>query len=176
MNNTETIQQKEGKVTETFHKITAQIQKYVISKFLINLAAGFTAYLILGWMGLDFPVIWGVFIFLFNFIPAIGSAIALILPVLMALVQFESTGYPLLILVIIVLLQSVFFNVIEPMVIGKRLNLNPLLILIAVLIWGYIWGIIGMLLAVPLTAILKIVLSNFDSENMNFITDLMSKD
>ncbi len=166
----------EGRVTETFNKITAQIQKYIISKFLINLAAGFTGYVVLGWIGLDFPLIWGVFIFLFNFIPAIGSAIALVLPVLMALVQYESTGIPILILIVIILMQSVFFNVIEPMVIGRRLNLNPLLILISVLVWGYIWGIIGMLLAVPLTAIINIVISNSDSKNMNFLADLMSQD
>lgn len=164
----------EERVTETFNKITDQIQKYIISKFLINLAAGFAGYIVLGWIGLDFPIIWGVFIFLFNFIPAIGSAVALILPVLMALVQFESTGIAVLILIIIILLQSVFFNVIEPMVIGRRLNLNPLLILISVLVWGYLWGIIGMLLAVPLTAIIKIILSTSDSENLGFLSDLMS--
>jgi predicted PurR-regulated permease PerM len=61
------------------------------------------------------------------------------------------------------------------MILGKRLNLNPLVILISVLVWGYIWGIAGMFLAVPLTAILKIVISNFDSKNMQFIADLMGK-
>ncbi|MDO8549517.1 MAG: AI-2E family transporter, partial [Ignavibacteria bacterium] len=72
-------------------------------------------------------------------------------------------------------IQTLFFNVIEPMVIGKRLNLNPLLILIALLIWGYLWGIIGMLLAIPLTAIVKIIISNSKSKNLRFLNDLMSE-
>jgi predicted PurR-regulated permease PerM len=59
------------------------------------------------------------------------------------------------------------------MILGKRLNLNPLMILISVLIWGYIWGIVGMFLAIPLTAILRIILSNLEGENVKFIADLM---
>jgi predicted PurR-regulated permease PerM len=71
--------------------------------------------------------------------------------------------------------QTVSFNLIEPIAIGKRLNLNPLVILLSVLIWGWIWGIIGMLLSVPLTAVINIILANSDSKNLNFISELMSK-
>ena len=131
--------------------------------------------LVLSLFGIDFSLIIGMFTFLLNFIPTIGSAIALILPVLFTLLQTEAIGLALLIGLIIGAIQTIFFNLIEPMVIGKRLNLNPLLILISVLVWGYIWGIIGMLLAVPLTAIIKIMISNSRSKNLQFISDLMSK-
>ena len=167
--------QKEAKLIQTFKAITAQIQRYIIVKIAVNLSAAVVATIVLVLFGVDFPIIWGLFIFLFNFIPTIGSAVALILPVLMTLVQFESISYALLMALILAGIQSLFFNVIETSVMGKRLNLNPLLILLSVLIWGYIWGVVGMLLSVPLTAIIKIIISNSESKNLRFISDLMSK-
>lgn len=166
----------EVKLENTVKQITIQIQKYIISKTALNFGAAVIIGLMLYFIGLDFSLIWGVFVFILNFIPTIGSAIALILPTLMALVQFESLGFSLLTASLIALVQTLFFNVLEPIVLGKRLGLNPIVILLSVLIWGYIWGIPGMLLAVPLTAILKIVLSNSRSQNVKFIVDLMDQD
>ncbi len=166
--------EQEANISETFKSMTLQIQRYVITKIGMNLGAGVTISVVLSIFGLDFAIIWGVFVFLFNFIPTIGSAIALIAPVVMALIQSESIGYALLIAVIVAGLQTVFFNLLEPMILGKRLNLNPIVILFSVLIWGYIWGIVGMFLSVPLTAIIKIVISNSESKNLKFIGDLMS--
>lgn len=165
---------EESKISETFKSITDQIQRYVITKIGMNLGAGVTIGIVLSIFGLDFAIIWGVLVFLFNFIPTIGSAIALIAPVLMALIQSESVSYALLIAAVIAGLQTVFFNLLEPMIIGKRLNLNPVVILFSVLIWGFIWGIVGMLLSVPLTAIIKIVISNSESKQLKFIGNLMS--
>jgi len=168
--------EQEEKLELTFKAITEQIQKYLVSKSAINLGAGIVVTIILSLFGIDFPIIWGLFVFLFNFIPALGSTLALLLPTLMALVQFESFGFALLIAVILAGIQSLFFSLIEPSVLGKKLNLNPLVILLAVLVWGYIWGIVGMLLSVPLTAIINIILSNSESRDLRFISDLMSKD
>ncbi len=167
---------KEEKLANTFKAITEQIQRYIILKIAINLSAGIVVWIFMSILGVDFPIIWGLFTFLFNFIPTIGSAIALILPVTMALLQFESLTYAVLIALILIAIQTLFFNLLEPNLIGKRLNLNPLLILLSVLVWGYIWGIIGMLLAVPLTAIIKIIISNSRSKNMVFLGELMSKE
>jgi predicted PurR-regulated permease PerM len=166
--------QEETKLSETFKSISEQIQRYVITKVGMNLGAGLTIGVVLSFFGLDFAIIWGVFVFLFNFIPTIGSAIALIAPVLMALIQSESFSYALLIGIVVAGLQTVFFNLLEPMILGKRLNLNPVVILFSVLIWGYIWGIAGMFLSIPLTAIIKIVISNSESKQLNFIGNLMS--
>lgn len=167
--------QREKQLADTFNTITSQIQRYIIAKFGINLIAGVITSIVLSFAGLDYPIVWGLFVFLFNFIPTIGSALALVLPVLFALVQFDSTGSAILIALIMVVIQTLAFNLAEPMIIGRRLNLNPLLILLSVLVWGYIWGIIGMLISVPITAIIKIILSNSKSPYLKFLSNLMSQ-
>lgn len=167
---------REQQLESTFERITDQIQRYIIAKLGVNLFAGVITSIALSIIGVDYPIVWGLFVFLFNFIPTIGSAAALVFPVLFTLVQFDSVGTMLLVLLIIAGIQTLAFNVAEPMILGKRLNLNPLLILLSVLVWGYIWGIVGMLLSVPLTAIIKIIISNSTSPNMEFIEHLMSQE
>jgi predicted PurR-regulated permease PerM len=167
---------KELVLADMIKSITEQIQRYIIAKVVINFAAGVLVFILLTILDVDFPLIWGLFTFLFNFVPTIGSAAALILPVLMALIQYESASFALLTASLMGLIQTIAFNVAEPSIIGKRLNLNPLLILFSVLIWGYIWGIVGMLMAVPLTAVIKIIISNSENHNMKFLSDLMSQE
>lgn len=169
-------QLREDQLEATFKKITEQIQRYIIAKVGVNLIAGIITTIVLSIIGVDFPIVWGLFVFLFNFIPTIGSAAALVFPVLFTLVQFDSVGTMILVLALMAGIQTLAFNVAEPMILGKRLNLNPLLILLSVLLWGYIWGIVGMLLSVPLTAIIKIIISNSTSPNMQFFEHLMSQE
>lgn len=167
---------REQQLETTFQKITDQIQRYIVAKVGVNLLAGIITSIALSIIGVDYPIVWGLFVFLFNFIPTIGSAAALVFPVLFTLVQFDSVATMLLVLGVIAGIQTLAFNVAEPMILGKRLNLNPLLILLSVLVWGYIWGIVGMLLSVPLTAIIKIIISNSNSPNMEFFEHLMSQE
>jgi predicted PurR-regulated permease PerM len=169
-------QKREERLENTFRIITEQIQRYILTKLGVNLAAGILTSLALYIIGIDYPIVWGLFVFLFNFIPTIGSAAALVLPVLFSIVQFDSFGLVLLVILIMAGIQTLAFNVAEPMIVGKSLNLNPLLILLSVLVWGYIWGIVGMLLSVPLTAIIKIIISNSSSQNLHFIEQLMSQE
>ena len=169
-------QLREQQLETTFKKITEQIQRYIIAKVGVNLSAGIITTIVLSFVGVDYPIVWGLFVFLFNFIPTIGSAAALVFPVLFTLVQFDSFGSVILVLALMAGIQTLAFNVAEPMLLGKRLNLNPLLILLSVLVWGYIWGIVGMLLSVPLTAIIKIIISNSNSPNMEFFEQLMSQE
>jgi predicted PurR-regulated permease PerM len=69
--------------------------------------------------------------------------------------------------------QNIIGNILEPKILGNRLGLNPLIILLSLLVWGYIWGIAGMFLSVPLTAVIKIIISNSSSNNLQFLSDLM---
>ncbi len=166
--------QKEKTVEKTFKDITQQIQRYIATKFLISLITGIVVGIILWIFDIDFLIVWAVMAFFLNFIPNIGSIIAIILPTVMTLIQYESIGYTLLVAGVITLVQNLIGNIIEPKIMGDKLGLNPLVILVSLLVWGYIWGIAGMFLSVPLTAVVKIIISNSNSYNLQFLSDLMS--
>ncbi len=165
--------QREIKLQKAIKDITEQVQRYVITKLLISLSLGVIVGFILWLFKIEFFIIWAFLAVLLNFIPNVGSVIAVILPALMALVQYGSFGYALLLTAVIIVVQNIIGNIVEPKIFGNRLGLNPLVILLSLLIWGYIWGIVGMFLAVPLTAIGKIIMSNATSKNIRFITNLM---
>lgn len=167
--------EEETNLQKTFNEITEQIQKYITTKFFISLFTGIIEGGIVWIFGVDFAVIWGVTIFLTNFIPNIGSFIGIILPCLMALIQFESLGYAFIMAIVLIVVDMIIGNYIEPRVFGERLGLNPLVILLSLLLWGYIWGIIGAILSVPLTSLIKIMISRSESPNMIFLNDLMSQ-
>jgi AI-2 transport protein TqsA len=166
--------QRELKLTKTFKDITEQIQKYIITKFLISISVGVVMGLLLWMFDVKFFIIWAAFAVILNFIPNIGSVIAVFLPVLMSLIQYGSFSRALIIAAVLIVVQNIIGNILEPKIYGNRLGLNPLVILISLLMWGYIWGIVGMFLSVPLTAVIKIIISNSNSKNMRFISNLMS--
>jgi predicted PurR-regulated permease PerM len=165
--------QREMKLQKTFKDITQQVQKYIITKFMISLLLGLVVGIVTWLYGIEFFIIWAVLAILFNFIPNIGSVIAVLLISLMTLLQYESFGYAFLVTATLILIQNIIGNIIEPKVFGDRLGLNPIVILFSLMLWGYLWGIIGMFLSVPLTAMMKIIFSNSSSKNMRFITNLM---
>ena len=174
LRNIENIKKKRAEIIEqTFREITDQIQQFISIKFLITLFMGFIVGLILYLFGVKFYIVFGVLTVLLNFIPNLGSVIGVGFISLMVLVQFESVGFTLLIAAILIVVQNIVGNIIEPKIFGETLGLNPLVILISLLVWGYIWGIVGMFLAVPLTAIIKIVLSGAKTRNLKFLNDLM---
>jgi predicted PurR-regulated permease PerM len=166
--------QREETLQRTSRDITEQVQKYIITKFLISLSVGLVMGFILWAFDVEFFIIWAAFAVILNFIPNIGSVISVIMPALMTLVQYESFGYAFLVTAVLIIVQNIIGNIIEPKIFGDRLGLNPLVILLALLLWGYLWGIVGMFISVPLTAVLKIIFSNSTSPNMRFITHLMS--
>ncbi|RJP71275.1 MAG: AI-2E family transporter [Ignavibacteriales bacterium] len=173
-NNSSSLQQSENILKNTFKEITDQVQRYVITKFLTSVLNGLSVGIILWIFRVDFLLVWAAFAFLLNFIPVVGSIIAVALPALMALVQFESVSYALLIALIVIVVQNIIGNFLEPKIFGNKLGLNPLVILLSLLLWGYIWGIVGILLSIPLTAIIKIIISRSDSPNLNLLNDFMS--
>ncbi len=166
--------QREQTLQRTFRDITEQVQKYIITKFLISLSVGLIMGFILWAFDVEFFIIWAAFAIILNFIPNIGSVISVIMPAMMTLVQYESFGYALLVTAVLIIVQNIIGNIIEPKIFGDRLGLNPLVILLSLLLWGYLWGIVGMFISVPLTAVIKIIISNSKSRNMRFITSLMS--
>jgi AI-2 transport protein TqsA len=150
-----------------------KVRHYLVAKTFISLCTGGLAAIILAIAGVDFPLLWGVLMFLMNFIPNIGSLVATLFPVLLAFLQFDSITRPLIVLVLLVVEQNVIGNVIEPKVLSFRLNLSPLLILVSLIFWGWLWGPMGMILAIPLMSIIKIVAENV--EPLKPVAVLMSR-
>jgi len=149
-----------GRVRAIVDRINAQVQKYLIIKTAIGLGNGLIVWIVLAAFGVDFALLFGILAFALNYIPNIGSVIATVLRVGFAFFQFGTFWTPFWILVITVGLDNVLGNVVEPRVMGKGLGLSPLLVFFSLLFWGWLWGIPGMILSVPLTAVVRIVCQN----------------
>ena len=149
------------KIKNILDTISRQISRYLGTLSLISLATAFCAWLVLVALGVELASGWGVLTFLLNFIPTVGSIIATIPPVLMAILQFSPGLFkPLVVLISLTAIQITIGNVITPKVVGDRLGLSPVVILLSLLLWGTIWGIPGALLSVPIASIIKIVCEN----------------
>ncbi len=151
-----------GNIVKTLEKIFSDVRTYISGKTIISLALGFLSGLLLWIFGVDFYFMCGLLIFLMHFIPSIGALIAISLPAMIMLLQFDNLFTPILVTILLVVLQNVVGNIVEPKVLGDQLNLSPLLLLFSLFIGSYIWGIIGMVLSVPMVSMLKIVLMNFE--------------
>jgi AI-2 transport protein TqsA len=147
--------------TALYMQIDAKIRKFIVTKFLISAATGIMVGIILGILGLDLALVFGVLAFLLNFIPNVGSVVATLLPLPVALVQYDSMVMVVLVVVLPGAVQVTMGNIVEPKIMGEGLDLSPVTILLALVFWGLIWGIVGMLLAAPMTAVLRIVLARF---------------
>lgn len=143
--------------------VDLKVRRYLIAKTLISLLTGVVTSLILLILGVDFALLWGFLTFLLNFIPTVGSIVAVFFPFLFSLLQFDSFTIPLLTLILLAVAQNAIGNVLEPRFLAHSLNLSPLLVLVALLFWGWIWGIWGMILSVPIMSTIKIICENVDS-------------
>jgi len=140
--------------------ISSQFGVYLSLQLLISMATGIIVWLGLSWMGVDFAVTWGALAFFLNFIPTVGSILASIPPVLVALVQFPSIWSAFGTAILLLVIQMTIGNVVAPKVLGERLNLSPVVVLISLVFWGWLWGIAGALLSVPIASAIKIVCEN----------------
>ena len=153
--------EREEDINKLLHRIRDDIQKYVIIKVFTSSLTGILSYVFLRFMEVDFAGVWGLIIFLLNFIPTVGSIVATIFPALIAFAQ--SDGYSLFFIVLsgVGLIQICIGNILEPRLTGSSFNLSPIVILLNLALWGYIWDIPGMFLCVPFLIIITIILSHF---------------
>ncbi len=143
--------------------IDRDVRRYLVTKTIVSLLTATLCTIVLLILGVDFAIVWGLLTFLLNYIPNFGSLFATILPVLTALLQFDSLTKPILALVLLIVAQNVMGNVIEPKLMQTSLNLSPVLILLSLIFWGWLWGVWGMILAVPITSTIKIVCENVET-------------
>ncbi len=141
-------------------RINDAIARYVKVKVKASLILAVPVTLILWIFGVKFPLLWGVLTFFCNFIPYLGSVIACSLPLLLTFLQKDLDWQPFAVAVLVIGTHMASAYFIEPTMTGRAVGLSPLIILAALAFWGHVWGLIGLFLAVPLTAIVKIVLEN----------------
>lgn len=157
-----TDEEKEQSIRHMLSKIQKQIQQYLVIKTIVSMVTGVISYIVLKLVGVDYAIFWAFVIFLLNYIPTVGSMIAVLFPTILALVQFDSFMPATILIISLAAVQFAIGNVIEPRLMGNTLNLSPLVILLSLALWGSLWGIVGMFLCVPLTVIMLIICSNFE--------------
>ncbi len=154
--------------------IVNNTQTYLGIKSILSIATALASWIIMKWVGLDFAEFWALLIFFLNFIPNIGAIIAIAFPTALAALQFTSWIPFIEIILALGAIQFIVGNLIEPRYLSNSLNLSPLVILIALAVWGEIWGILGMFLSVPITVMMMIIFAHF--EKTRPIAILLSQD
>ncbi len=150
------------RIAEVITIINERIGNYLAAKTLVNLVLGLISYAVMAIVGLDFAAFWGVLIALLNYVPYVGSFLGVLFPVAIAIVQFGDPSWVIGTALALILCQVFVGSFLEPNLMGRTLNLSPFVILVSLTMWGSLWGIAGALLSVPITAILVIVLSEFE--------------
>jgi AI-2 transport protein TqsA len=153
-----------------YGRLIDEIQRYLAIKTLTSLSTGILIGIWAAIIGLDFPLFWGLTAFLLNYVPTIGSLVAAVPAVLLALLQLGFGG-ALLAAGGYLFVNIMIGNLIEPAVMGRGLGLSPFVVLTSLLFWGWVWGPVGMLLSLPLTMVIKILLEN--SQTMAWVAILM---
>lgn len=151
--------EKNTRVHRTLSLLDENIRTYLTVKTFVSALTGILCYIVLVLFDVNYPAFWGFVTFLLNYIPTIGSLIAVIFPALLSLVQFESYVPFLGVTVVLTTIQFSIGNILEPYLMGNKLNLSGLVIIVALAVWGSIWGITGMILSVPIMVVIMLMLS-----------------
>jgi predicted PurR-regulated permease PerM len=140
--------------------IITMIKQYIGTKTLLSITTAVLSYVVFAFAGLDLPFFWAFVIFVLNYIPSIGSMVATVLPSAFAALQFAGFAEAVTIFIIVGVIQFSIGNILEPKLMGKKLNISPLVVVIALFSWGALWGIPGMFLSVPLTVVIMIIMAH----------------
>ncbi len=167
-----TILKREYSSVKTFMKIEKDIIKFVKVKFVISLFTGVGFSLACLFFDISFPIFWGLFAFIINFVQMVGSVISVVLLSLFAFIEVEPTGTLLFFILAITGVQVLMGGILEPVFMGKTFSVNVITVLVMLMLWGYIWGIPGLIMSIPITVFVKIVLEQFPKTKI--IADLMA--
>ncbi len=159
MNNT-ILKQKHTSI-KAFMKIERDLITFIKVKFLVSLLTGIFTGLACVFFDVSFPIFWGLFAFLINFVQMVGSFISVILLSIFAFVELDPTSTLFFFIVAISGVQVLFGAILEPIFMGKSFSINVITVLIMLMLWGFIWGIPGLIMAIPITVFIKIILEQF---------------
>ena len=147
------------KSLRVFSEIANNVNRYLAIKTLTSVFTGAAVATALALIGVDYPLLWGVIAFLFNYIPTIGSVIAAVPAILLALIQL-GTGAAMLSAAVYIVINVLISNVIEPKLMGRQVGLSTLVVFLSLVFWGWVFGPVGMFLSVPLTVTAKLALES----------------
>lgn len=165
---------KEKKLRYILTSIDENMKKYLFTKTFISAATGISAYILLKMIGLEYASVWAFIIFILNYIPTIGSILACALPILYALISGDTWHLALFTAISLIVIETIFGNILDPKLTGKTLNISTLAILINLVFWGMIWGLAGMFFSVPILVAIYITTAQFSSTR--WIAVLLSSD
>lgn len=170
LNNT-LLKQKYTSV-KTFMKIEKDLIKFIKVKFLVSALTGLFTGLMCVYFDISFPIFWGLFAFVINFVQMVGSFIAVILLSLFAFVELDTSSTLLFFILSITAVQVAIGAILEPIMMGKSFSLNIIAVLVMLMFWGFLWGVPGLIMAIPITVFVKIILEQFP--NTKIIASLLS--
>ncbi|WCO02791.1 AI-2E family transporter [Psychroserpens ponticola] len=159
MNNT--ILKRKHTSIKAFMKIEKDLITFIKVKFLVSLLTGIFTGLACVFFDVSFPIFWGLFAFLINFVQMVGSFISVILLSIFAFVELDPTSTLFFFILSISGVQVVFGAILEPIFMGKSFSINVITVLIMLMLWGFIWGIPGLIMSIPITVFIKIILEQF---------------
>lgn len=165
------LKQKHTSV-KTFRKVEKDLIKFIKVKFLVSLGTGIGIGLACVFFDVSFPIFWGLFAFLINFVQMIGSFISVISLAIFAFVEIELMGTLFFFVLSITMVQVIFGAIMEPIFMGKSFSINIITVLVMLMFWGFIWGIPGMIMSIPITVFIKIILEQFP--NTRVMASLLS--
>jgi len=150
------------RIAAALGEISERIGRYLTLKAFVSTIVGLASWAVMRVVGIDYAEFWAVLIFVFNFIPYVGSFVAVLLPVAISLVQFGTLGPFLVALLGLTAAQVAVGNFLEPNLMGRSLNLSPVVILLSLAAWSALWGTVGAFLCVPITVIMMIIFAEFE--------------
>lgn len=159
---------------KTFLTIERDLIKFIKVKFIISLLTGIGTGLVCYFFDISFPVFWGLFAFLINFVQMVGSIIAVAAAGLFGFIELDMGTVLLVYILCLTGVQVLFGTILEPIFMGKSFSINIITILVMLMFWGYIWGIPGMIMSIPLTVFFKIIFEQFP--RTQFIAEIISGD
>ena len=157
---------------KTFRKIEKDLIKFIKVKFLVSFLTGVGTGLACYFFDVSFPIFWGLFAFIINFVQMVGSFITVILLSIFAFVELEISSVLLFFIISITSVQILFGAILEPIFMGKSFSINIIAVLVMLMFWGFIWGVPGLIMAIPITVFIKIILEQFPRTKI--ISDLLS--
>lgn len=164
---------EKNKALNSFQRIKNSVSKYIKVKTLVSLITGVCIGIICYFFGIQYSLIWGFLAFVLNYIPYLGSLVAIIPPLIISIIQYNSVSQMFFLFIFLEGVQLVMGNIIEPKWMGDSFSINTVSVLFGFVFWAYLWGTAGMLLAVPLTFMFKVILENMSSAQV--IVRLMDK-